>query len=178
MTVIYDMLTERLAVWSDVVGHLQFLYETVVEQNAQVVVELGARSGNSTVALLAGVEVTGGLLYSVDIETPQWPLEVWDHPQITFLKGDDLALREQVPNEIDVLYIDTSHTELQTLAELRLYGPSAKVILMHDTDLDHPYGAPAEPAYPVRTAMRAWCDEVDRPYYEREGSYGLGVIGT
>lgn len=174
---IVDLFHERLAVWSDIVGHLKFMRDTVAQEMAQVVVELGARSGNSTLALLNGVEASGGRLYSVDVETPQWPEEVWSHPQLTFIQGDDLSVRDQIPKEIDVLFIDTSHLYDQTLAELYLYGESARVVLMHDTDLDHPHGAPPAPAYPVREAMQDWCAQNGRFYTEREGSYGMGVIG-
>jgi predicted O-methyltransferase YrrM len=151
--------------------------DTVASERADVVVELGARSGYSTIALLAGVEATGGRLYSVDIETPQWPEEVWSHPQLTFIQGDDLNVRDQVPGEIDILFIDTSHFYEQTLSELYLYGESARVVLMHDIDLAHPYGAPPSPEYPVRLAMEEWCAQNGRFYTEREGSYGMGVVG-
>jgi predicted O-methyltransferase YrrM len=171
------MFDLRTQMWSDIQGHLKFMRDTVASETADVVVELGARSGFSTVALLAGVEATGGRLYSVDIETPQWPEEMWSHPQLTFIQGDDLSVRDQIPQEIDVLFIDTSHHYEQTLAELYLYGESARVILMHDTDLENPYMAPPEPAYPVRVAMQEWCTKVGRSYVEREGSYGMGIIG-
>lgn len=171
-----ELFEQRLEFWSDIQGHLQFMRDTVAAEHAQVVVELGARSGNSTIALLSGVEETGGLLYSVDVSLPQWPGEVWDHPYIHFVQGDDLHVREQVPDCIDVLFIDTSHAYDQTLAELNLYGATAQVILLHDTDLEHPWGVPAEPAYPVRKAMTDWCVSMGRFFTERTGSYGLGVV--
>jgi cephalosporin hydroxylase len=164
---------ERLGQWSDIVGHLQFLHETVIERDAQVVVELGIRSGNSTAALLAAVEPTGGHLWSVDIDTPVLPFdsEAW-----TVIVGDDLAVADQLPETIDVLFIDTSHTFVQTLAELRLYGPRASVILLHDTELEHPDGAPPAPAFPVACAIDTWCAETGCTWENRPGSYGLGVI--
>lgn len=177
MTTISELFDQRTQHWSDIQGHLKFMRDTVASEAADVVVELGARSGYSTIALLAGLEATGGKLWSVDIETPQWPDEVWSHPQITFIQGDDLSVRDQIPGEIDVLFIDTSHFYEQTLSELYLYGESARVILMHDTDLQHPHMAPSIPEYPVRTAALEWVAQNGRTFTEREGSYGLGVIG-
>jgi cephalosporin hydroxylase len=164
---------ERSVQWSDIVGHLQFLHDTVLERDAQVVVELGVRSGNSTAALLAAVERTGGHLWSVDIDAPMLPFdsEAW-----TVIVGDDLAVAEQIPDEIDVLFIDTSHTFVQTLAELRLYGPRARLMLLHDTELEHPDGAPPSPAFPVARAIDTWCAETGCTWENRSGSYGLGVI--
>jgi predicted O-methyltransferase YrrM len=176
MTVISELFDQRTQMWSDIQGHLKFLRDTVASESADVVVELGARSGYSTIALLAGLEATGGKLWSVDIETPQWPDEVWSHPQITFIQGDDLSVRDQIPHDIDVLFIDTSHFYEQTLSELYLYGEFARVILMHDTDLQHPHMAPLIPAFPVRVAAIQWCEQNGRTFTEREGSYGLGVI--
>jgi cephalosporin hydroxylase len=171
-----ELFAERLEFWSDIQGHLQFMRDLVAGEHAQVVVELGARSGNSTIALLSGVEETGGLLYSVDVSLPQWPGEVWAHPYVTFIQGDDLTVRDQVPDCIDVLFVDTSHDYDQTLAELNLYGANARVILLHDTDLQHPWGVPPDPEYPVRQAMTEWATAIGRPFEERAGSYGMGVI--
>lgn len=164
---------ERYVQWSDIVGHLPFLHDTVIGLDAQVVVELGVRSGNSTAALLAAVERTGGHLWSVDIDAPNLP---FDSDSWTVIVGDDLAVADQLPETIDVLFIDTSHTYPHTLAELRLYGPRASVILLHDTDLEHPDGAPPAPAFPVASAIDTWCAETGCSWENRPGSYGLGVI--
>jgi hypothetical protein len=93
------------------------------------------------------------------------------------LVGDDLEIARQIPALIDVLFIDTSHHYQHTLAELRLYGPSARTILLHDTELRRPLKLPAgDPLYPVRAAIEAWCAETGRPREYRAGCYGLGVI--
>lgn len=182
MIAIQDIYEQHCDIWSDVVEHLPVFHDTVVDSNAQRVVELGVRTGNSTIAFLAGIAKTGGHLWSVDIRLmPQAffsPLkritQSW-----TFLIGDDVSaeIAERVPNEIDVLFIDSSHHYDHTLAELRLYGPRATTILLHDTELEHPDGAPAEPAFPVRTAVEEWCAETGRPWRNLTNCYGLGIIG-
>jgi len=171
-----DIYLDRCATPSDIVEHLEYLYLTVVDSHAQVVVELGVRSGNSTAALLAAVERTGGHLYSVDVAIPQWPLEFYRSKHSTLVIGDDLTVAGQIPDVIDVLFIDTSHHRDQTLAELRLYGPRSTTILLHDTELEHPDGAPLEPSYPVKAAIEAWCAEDGCTWSNRENCWGLGII--
>jgi hypothetical protein len=90
-----DIYLDRCATPSDIVEHLEYLYLTVVDSKAQVVVELGVRSGNSTAALLAAVERTGGHLYSIDVAIPVWPLEFYRSKHSTIIIGDDLAVADQ-----------------------------------------------------------------------------------
>lgn len=176
-----ELYRERCLTWSDIVEHLPVLYDTVVYSQAQTIVELGVRTGNSTVALLAGVEQTGGHVWSVDIRLmPQVQFHSLKRAAgkwWTFIIGDDLAVIDKLPDQIDVLFVDSSHHYDHTLAELRLYGPRAKTILLHDTELEHPDGAPAEPAYPVKTAIDEWCSEVGRSWRNLTNCYGLGIIG-
>jgi predicted O-methyltransferase YrrM len=178
MLTVNDIYWQRATTPSDIVEHLEYIYDTVVNSHAQVVVELGVRSGNSTAALLAAVEHTGGHLYSIDISIPEWPLEFYHSKHSTLIIADDLTVAGQMPDEIDVLFIDTSHHYGQTLAELRLYGSRSNVILLHDTMLEHPYQTPdTDPPYPVKTAVEDWCAEAGRTWSNRENCWGLGVIG-
>lgn len=183
MTAIHDIYQQRCSVWSDIVEHLPVLYDTVVNSGAQTVVELGVRTGNSTAALLAAVAETGGHLWSVDIRlmpaAQQHPIETAAGSSWTFLIGDDLTVAKQfISTDIDVLFIDSSHHYEHTLAELRLYGPRSTTILLHDTELEHPDGAPAtDPPYPVKTAVTEWCAETGRSWRNLTNCYGLGIIG-
>jgi predicted O-methyltransferase YrrM len=173
-----DISRQRATLWSDIYEHVEFLHDFVVERNAQTVVELGVRSGNTTAPFLAAVQKTGGHLWSVDINVPAWPLEFYGRDFATLIVGDDLAVADQLPDQIDVLFIDTSHHYQHTLDELRLYGPRSTAILLHDTELEHPYAAPAsDPPFPVKVAMIEWCAEVGRSWTNRENCNGLGIIG-
>lgn len=193
-----ELYRECCSVWSDIVEHLPILRDTVISSSAQTVVELGVRTGNSTAALLAGVVETGGHLWSVDIrlmpEANYRPLKRAAGHAWSFVIGDDLKVADQVGSQIDitsfrddtpvyvaggidVLFIDSSHHYDHTLAELRLYGPRARTILLHDTELEHPDGAPAEPAFPVKTAIEEWCAETGRSWRNLTNCYGLGIIG-
>lgn len=173
MTVV-ELFEQRCTEDSDIVGHLPRLFMEAAIGNAQVI-ELGVRTGNSTSAFLAAVEQHGGHVWSVDIVQPDVP---WlGHPQWTLIVGDDRYTAEQLPDDVDVLFIDTSHFYKDTLRELAMYVPKVRaggVVLMHDTELGRQ--TPREPVYPVRQAIERY---FKRTPYHREyvtGSCGLGVI--
>ncbi len=167
----------RCGLPSDIKQHLPQLHAEASIGDAQVI-ELGVRSGNSTVAFLAALEQHGGHLWSVDITQPRVP---WlNHPQWTLRVGDDLLLADELPDDVDIVFIDTSHHYLQTCAELALYVPKVKpggVALLHDVELKHPEGTqPTDPAFPVRTAVDQFCAANGLTPKYVTGCYGLGVI--
>ncbi len=169
---------ERLcATPSDIFEHLPKFVEMVEVLDAEHVIELGTRTGVSTVAFLYALEGRGHLT-SVDIdERPEiGEFDHWD-----FIQGDDLDpfVTEQL-HVADIVFIDTSHAFEQTLAELRLYRWFVRpggVILLHDTMLMHPMDAPVtDPAFPVRKAIDRFCNEQGYTWFNYENCYGLGVI--
>jgi len=171
---------QRRSEWSDIQDHLWFLHDAVMEEGARVVVELGTRDGNSTSAFLTALESNKGKghLWSIDITPVNAPAAWWRSGLWTFIFGDDLKVRDHVPDDIDILFIDTSHYYDHTLSELRLYGPRSKTILLHDVDLEEPWGKPRkDPKFPVRAAIGTWIAEAEHRTVEYlEGSHGLGVI--
>jgi len=170
---VYETL---LGTWTDIQGHLEWMHDRIIELGATTVVELGSRSGVSTHALLAGVIETDGHLWAVDIA----PGPRITHDRFTFVQGDDTSNRviRALPRQIDVCFIDTSHHYRHTLAELQLWGSISTEVWLHDTTLEWPHEAPeADGPYPVRRAATDWSRLTNRPYEERSGSYGLGVIG-
>jgi predicted O-methyltransferase YrrM len=171
-----DEYAMRCGMPSDIVDHLPRLYAEASTGDA-VVIELGVRTGNSTVAFLAAVEKHGGHVYSVDIVRPRAPWH--NHSQWTFLVGDDLEIVGQLPG-CDVLFIDTSHHYRHTLDELETYVPKVKpggVVLLHDVELERPEGAPPDdPPFPVTVAVDEYCAAHHLVPEYVEGCYGLGVI--
>lgn len=122
--------------WVDCVPHYPTL--TRLASEAQTIVEWGVRGGVSTWALLDGLP-SDGRLYSVDIDACIVPPRVSGDPRWTFIVGDDLdpLVQAQLPTSADLIFIDTSHTYGQTVAELALaltIGP--KRIALHDYELD------------------------------------------
>lgn len=121
---------------SDIQHHLPLLFSSA----RGTVVELGTRSGLSTAALLAGVEIRGGHVTSIDIADCSHLYR--GHTQWTFIQSDSTApyIADRVLDDgqrIDVLFIDTEHTYQQAKLELNYWSPRMRdtgVILMHDTE--------------------------------------------
>lgn len=163
---------------SDIQGHLATFVDTVIEMNAKVVIELGTRTGVSTIAWLTGLAETGGHLWSVDIdEVP--PIGAHDH--WTFIQGDDLdpGVIAQLPRPADIVFIDTSHLYDQTVAEIEMYQHLVRpggVMMFHDTELARPEGAPPRPMFPVRTAVEEYAASEGRSWHNAEHCNGLGTI--
>lgn len=129
-----NQLFERVVQPSDIQKDLYRFYQLVLETNAQQIIELGVRTGVSTCAWLAGLEKTGGKLWSCDIDKHSAPPQIIGHPQWIFVRGDDLKVDS--PTECDILFIDTSHEYEHTVAELARYAPYVNTggcIVMHDT---------------------------------------------
>jgi hypothetical protein len=158
---------EVAAAPSDIQRHLPRLRQ----EASGTVLELGVRGGSSTVALLAGLEERGGMLWSVDVD-PASAAVFPDHAQWRFVLADSRDERSVVdaglPDELDVAFIDTIHTYEQVRDELEVWGDrvvEGGVILFHDTD-SYP---------PIRRAISEWCKSRSVPFEFRGGSNGLGV---
>jgi hypothetical protein len=158
---------EVAAAPSDIQRHLPRLRR----EARGTVLELGVRGGSSTVALLAGLEERGGMLWSVDVE-PASAAVFPDHAQWRFVLADSRDERSVIdaglPDELDVVFIDTIHTYEQVRDELAVWGDRVVpggMILFHDTD-SYP---------PIRRAISEWCKSRSVPFEFRGGSNGLGV---
>lgn len=160
--------------------HLVELYSWARGWDFAHIVELGVRTGNSTCAFLAGLEVhRRGHLWSIDINPADVPAEWRESPFWSFLQADGLGAEALAwgPAEIDVLFLDTDpHSYSQTIAELYAWAPRVRrggVILVHDTDdPDH-----AEPAMALREYQRiAHKPERELDLRFRRGCHGLGIM--
>lgn len=162
---------------SDIYQHLPTFVDLTVGRDVQHVIELGTRTGVSTVAWLAGLEQTGGRLTSVDIDPKP---AIADHPSWTFIQGDDCdpAVYETL-DPADIVFIDTSHLYGHTLKELHLYRWKVRtpgLIVCHDTELRRPEGAPAFPMFPVRTAIAEFVADTGFRWTNHQNNNGLGII--
>jgi predicted O-methyltransferase YrrM len=160
---------DRAAREGDIREQLPVLYAWA--RHATKVIELGVRFGDSTSAFLAALEGRGEL-WSVDIHEPRVPAYWLALPAWHLLVTDDLA-EEAVsfcPDLADVLFIDTSHYYLETVAELDRYVPKVRpggVVLMHDTCQEWP---------DVSRALDDWCKVSGMSWYDHPGWPGLGII--
>jgi hypothetical protein len=176
----------RLAFWSDIRDQMPLLRAAACAYDAPAVAELGTRTGQSTAALLAGASEAGGHVWSVDpgmVYVPPW----WEKTGFwSFLGADDMSGEAAafIPAELDVLFIDTSHTYDHTLAELRRYVPRVRpggTVLCHDPELRHDdyimgdgwvTENRAGPEYPVAAALDAYCAETGLTWERQEDPEG------
>lgn len=162
---------------SDIWEHLPTFVDLVEFLDAKTVIELGTRTGVSTVAWLYGLEQTGGHLWSVDIDKRP---DIGKHDNWTFIQGDDCSetVFSRLPAQADIVFIDTSHEYQHTLTELSLYHwlvrPGGRIVL-HDTELPHPEGVTGK-AYPVRRAVEEFCQAEGLSWSNNPNCWGLGVI--
>lgn len=164
---------------SDISEHLPFFVELVAQLDATRILELGVRHGVSTIGWLHALRThRGGHLWSVDVRFPDdaAPIREVDAPDWTFVLGcdDDPFTLAALPDEVDVVFIDTAHTLEHTTRELELYGwrvrPGGR-ILLHDT-AEYAAG----PEMPVRTAIERYVAKRGLTWTDRPFNYGLGVI--
>lgn len=117
----------------DMREHLEILSK--VASDCLTVVEFGVRTGNSTVALLHGLErgTRNGkrVLHSYDIADPAFNPPKLECVEWIFHKADTSALAE-IP-WCDLLLIDTKHTCVQVTAELKHERRVIDRIVFHDT---------------------------------------------
>jgi predicted O-methyltransferase YrrM len=172
MTALQAGYRERAAMDHDIKAQMPVLYAWARLPGVRII-ELGVRGGNSTAALLAGLEHSGGELWSVDIAEPGTPAEWNGLPFWHLLVADDTSPEAVAfcPGDVDVLFIDTSHYYPHTLQELRLYVPKVKpggIVLLHDTD---------RAEWPdVGRSLDEYCAETGLTWYNHPWWHGLGVI--
>lgn len=180
MTTLLDLEVEyhRLCTEpSDINEHLSTFVTLVDELDARHVIELGTRTGVSTIAWLHALTATGGRLTSVDIDERP---DIGKHDHWTFIQGDDLdpAVLAQL-DPADIVFIDTSHLYDHTLAELNVYRWLVRpggVIVLHDTELRQPIGAPSRPPYPVKAAINEFCEQHGIDWMNVPYCWGLGIV--
>ncbi len=178
----YDLYTQRCREPSDMYEHLPVHVETCLQLDAKKVIELGVCAGVSTVGWLYGLELTDGHLWSVDINSPKNMPRV-DGERWTFIQGDDLdpEVIAQLPDPVDVVFIDTLHYYEHTLNELAAYLPRVRSggrIVLHDTELDRSYFPPdqREHEFPVKDAVTEFCAARGLAWTNRTNCFGLGTI--
>lgn len=185
VTTVRDAYLDRLSKWSDIQEYLPFLHETAKSYPQVRVLELGARRGNSTLAFLAAALPVHGSVVSVDLDPVadfSEGMRRWRGcPWWTFIQGDDMdeAVQAQLPAEVDVLFIDTSHEYGHTLAELRVFMPRVVpggVALFHDTRIFGTWSQPGDTIPPVARALDTWCEETGMTWENLPGEYGLGIL--
>lgn len=136
--------------WSDISYFMHLIGQMVCDM-AQIAgydkrlfraVELGVRSGNSTMAILDGLWMAGnGTLVSCDIDECE-VAKLYAESSLmdrrwVFFQCDSVQLASKVTNEsIDFIFVDTSHECNQTRKEIEAWTPKVRRggrVLFHDT---------------------------------------------
>lgn len=177
-------LAASILKFSDISYLLPLMYTEIrmhsMTYGLENVLELGVRTGESTVALYSAVsEVNRDLklkatLTSVDIDPTCESVvsnklkNINTKCEWNFYAKDSLKFPWQKP--IDFLLIDSSHEEEQTLEELKKYSPFVKsngTIWLHDT----------RSTVEVPNAIKRWRSENKNwNYYETPTYAGLGWL--
>lgn len=137
---------------SDISDHLPRLYAEAVSVEPDLIVELGTRGGESTLALLAAARQKDAIVLSVDVEevggsvTDPDLLAHW-----RFVHADDVDFAGQFVDwceerglkpAIDLLFVDTSHLYEHTTREIASWWPHLTpkaTVVFHDTNLKEFY---------------------------------------
>jgi hypothetical protein len=115
--------------------HSLTIFSIVVQLKAKRILELGVRDGRTTLPLVYGASLTGGLVTSVDIAPANWtcPEEVRSH--WNFVQSDAIAFLSEQSIPCDLVFVDDWHTYKHVKKELELIDkittPSS-IILLHD----------------------------------------------
>jgi GT2 family glycosyltransferase/predicted O-methyltransferase YrrM len=163
---------------SDINEHLPTLYRVATEMGAKNVIELGTRTGVSTVAWCHAMDATGGHVWSVDITDRL----VFKHPALTFVLGDDLddATLAQLPEQADIVFVDTLHSYEQTAAEIATYKSRVRpggCMVFHDTAVEvHEHLPPGQPPFPTQLAVDEWVDADNLALERWDNNNGLSVV--
>jgi predicted O-methyltransferase YrrM len=138
-----DTLEDHMTSMTDIHEHLITLWMLAVEHGFLRVLELGTRTGESTIALLLAAKRNGGHVTSIDMDACVAARQAVEKLNLsdywTFMQHDDLQVGWNEP--IDLLFVDTSHTYEQTLKELEKFEPhvlEGGIIVMHDIVHDPP----------------------------------------
>lgn len=137
------MLEEHIEEYRNSPGSILELLMPLYEQTAsikgpKIIVELGTRGGSSTRAILAAVNDTGGILFTIDIEECKDCRQLMkDEPNIRFLQKDSIEAGKDWIGEVNVIFIDTVHKYDQLKRELEVWYPHMKpncIMMFHDTE--------------------------------------------
>lgn len=182
---------------SDVIEHLPTFAQTVKELDARKVIEVGVRYGVSTIAWLYALQPgigTGGHLWAVDVSfpipAPGETINLLDPqggltslPHWNFILGDGKSshVLAMLPDDADILFIDTNHVYEEVLEELEFLVPLVRKggrVLMHDTAIEDTANRGERPMtpYPVLTAMKEYCEAKGLKWSNVENCNGLGTI--
>jgi len=130
---------------TDIDEHLELMYAEALLLRPAVIVKLGVRGGTSTFVFERAARACGSHVISVDIEDCS---AISSYSRWHFYQGDDVQFAAQfgefccernIPPQLDLPFIDTSHQYEHTVQEIRAWFPllsSRAKVMFHDTNLN------------------------------------------
>ena len=125
----FDRFEELKSTYSDIHKHLDTIYKYA--KNCDIGIEFGCREGNSTFALLMGLQI----LHSCDIEHKDYAYDfINTYFGERFVRYHGSSFDFDVIDEADLLFVDSYHTYETVSKELGLHAHKIKkYIMFHDT---------------------------------------------
>lgn len=144
-------------------GYYLWLEEFVKEIQPKVVVELGTFEGGSAVHILNGLP-PDSIFVTVDKTKNHSKLQEVSDDRFKTIIGDDLSdtVFNQIPDGIDILFVDSDHNFTQVTRELDLYSKKFSdtcYVVLDDIHLP---------------AMQGFWSEITRTKYDLSEWHGSG----
>lgn len=133
---VVEVMQRSLTVNNDSSAHYITLYAIALSIRAKRILELGVRGGETSFPLIAAARITGGHVYSVDINRTEfmpepgspWTFYLMD--AISFLEG-----KAHAKEQYDLVFVDDWHSYPHVRRELELIAQlvtPTSVVLLHD----------------------------------------------
>jgi len=121
---------------TDISDEVRVLYDAVLRLKPEVCIECGTRQGESSVAIMAALDQTGGRLESIDLHPVTVPKWLKRNESWKFTHGDATLFGKAWRGKVKFIFVDTSHWFRETLEELETFLPLLEVggeAYFHDT---------------------------------------------
>jgi len=133
----FNLIDKALTGTGDSDQHLLFLYSIVVCSKAKNILELGVRWGDSTIPLVLGAKLTGGMVTSIDKEPTTLVLseELQKYNKFIQINSIDYLINLDPSTLFDIVLIDDWHEYGHVKKEIELlekHITPSSVILLHD----------------------------------------------
>jgi predicted O-methyltransferase YrrM len=120
--------------------HALVLFSLILQNKSKSVMELGVRSGRTTMPIFEACKITRASMISVDMNKPQFDYKILEegYPNFKFVLSDSIIFLEKcVSNKVyfDFVFVDDWHDGIHVRRELDLLDAltdNKSLIVLHD----------------------------------------------